>query len=159
MKHHKKFYQKVTVKPSVLLIGLTMSFYGFISSCEIGPKKHTPTWGELPKDINKKEENNRLMEEVGLAGYYGDDFHGVKTYFGEKYNKDALTAAHKTLSYNTIVKVTNTKNNEHVIVRINDRGPYLKGRIIDLSGRAARHLKIYKESETIVKIAVLAEEK
>lgn len=78
--------------------------------------------------------------KVGVASYYGDSFHGRKTASGENYNKNKLTAAHPTLPFGTLVKVTNVRTGRWVIVRINDRGPYVGNRVIDVSYRAARHL-------------------
>ncbi|ANO33547.1 hypothetical protein BCT86_14800 [Vibrio breoganii] len=69
----------------------------------------------------------------GQASWYGNAFHGKLTASGETYNMRAYTAAHKTLPFGTIVRVTNTENNKSVDVKINDRGPYVKGRVIDLS--------------------------
>jgi rare lipoprotein A len=74
----------------------------------------------------------------GLASYYGKEFHGKKTASGEPFNMNALTAAHRTLPFGTMAKVTNTKNGKSVTVRINDRGPFIAGRIIDLSSAAAK---------------------
>lgn len=82
--------------------------------------------------------NNSAIAAV--ASWYGPGFHGRLTANGERYNMYALTAAHKTLPFGTEVKVTNMKNGKAVVVRINDRGPYTKGRIIDLS--KAAHLAI-----------------
>lgn len=76
----------------------------------------------------------------GIASWYGKDFHGKKTSNGETYNMYALTAAHKTFPMNTIVKVTNKRNDKTVIVRINDRGPFVANRIIDLSYAAAKQI-------------------
>jgi rare lipoprotein A len=78
--------------------------------------------------------------KVGVASYYGESFHGRKTASGEKYNKNKLTAAHPSLPFGTLVKVTNVRTGKWVIVRINDRGPYVGNRVIDVSYRAARHL-------------------
>lgn len=75
-----------------------------------------------------------------LASWYGPGFHGRLTANGEVYNQHDLTAAHKTLPFGTVVRVTNTQNNRQVLVRINDRGPYIEGREIDLSFRAAQEL-------------------
>ena len=77
-----------------------------------------------------------LAEEVHEVSYYGDDFHGRGTAFGETFDMNALTAAHRSFPHNTLVKVTNVENNRSVTVRINDRGPYVDGRDMDLS-RAA----------------------
>jgi len=78
--------------------------------------------------------------EVGIASWYGPGFHGKTTANGERYNMDSLTAAHKLLPFNTEVRVTRLDNNRSIIVRINDRGPFVKDRIIDLSRAAARRL-------------------
>lgn len=74
--------------------------------------------------------------QIGIASWYGPGFHGRRTANGEKYDMYAMTAAHKTLKFGTIVKVTNISNGLSTIVRINDRGPFIKGRIIDLSKAA-----------------------
>jgi len=93
--------------------------------------------------------------EYGVASYYADDFHGSKTYSGERYNKSELTAGHKTLPMGSVVRVTRMDNKKYVDVRINDRGPYFKGRIIDLSGRAADALGLRKDGATQVKLDVV----
>jgi len=79
---------------------------------------------------------------IGIASYYGKKFHGRKTASGEIFDMYKLTAAHKTLPFGTRVLVTNIKNGRSVTVRINDRGPFMKGRIIDLSYEAARRIGI-----------------
>ncbi len=94
-------------------------------------------------------------QEVGIASYYDDSFHGRKTASGELYSKDKLTAAHRTLPYGTILKVTRLDNNKSVRVRINDRGPYLKGRIVDLSRKAAERLDIIHSGHAKVQIDVV----
>jgi rare lipoprotein A len=73
-----------------------------------------------------------------MASWYGPGFHGRRTASGETFNAGALTAAHRTLPFGTRVKVTNATNGRSVVVRINDRGPYVRGRVIDLSRAAAR---------------------
>jgi len=78
--------------------------------------------------------------QTGIASWYGGDFHGKRTANGEIYDMYKLTAAHKTLAFNTLVEVENMDNSRRVIVRINDRGPFLKDRIIDLSYKAAQKL-------------------
>ena len=91
----------------------------------------------------------------GLGSWYGGKHHGGPTASGEKYNKRALTAAHKSLRMHTKVKVTNKRNGRTVIVRINDRGPYVKGRIIDLSERAAEILGMIDAGVVPVKIELV----
>lgn len=80
--------------------------------------------------------------EEGIASYYADSLDGNLTASGEPYDKAAMTAAHRTLPFGTQVKVTNLSNQKEVIVRINDRGPHAKSRIIDVSGAAAKKLEL-----------------
>ena len=91
----------------------------------------------------------------GVASWYGRDFHGKKTSNGEYYNMYDLTAAHKTLPMNTMVKVTNLRNNRSVIVRINDRGPFVNSRIIDLSYAAAKRLDMIAKGTAPVRLEVV----
>ena len=93
--------------------------------------------------------------EVGEASWYGKKFHGRKTSSGEVYDMYGLTAAHKTLPLNTIVRVTNLENNKSLILRINDRGPYVKGRILDCSYGAAKKLDFLVQGITKVKIELI----
>jgi rare lipoprotein A len=80
--------------------------------------------------------------EQGLASYYGKEFHGRKTANGERFDMNGLTAAHRTLPFGTMVRVTNLSNDKSVTVRINDRGPFVEGRIIDLAMGAARQIDL-----------------
>jgi len=93
--------------------------------------------------------------ETGLASYYDDSFHGRKTASGEKYDKNKLTAAHKTLPFGTKVKIYNPANKKSVEVVINDRGPYIKGRVIELSKKAAQQIDLIKAGVAKVQITVL----
>ncbi len=94
-------------------------------------------------------------EYYGVASFYSDEFHGRKTASGEVYNKNKFTAAHKSLPFGTTIRVTRIDNKQSVKVRINDRGPYIKGRIVDLSRVAAERLGILKDGNANVKIEVL----
>jgi len=96
-----------------------------------------------------------MPPEVGLASFYADKFHGQKTASGEIYDKNALTAAHLTLPFGTLVKVKHLKTGKEVTVRINDRGPFTKGRIIDLSGAAAGQLGMLQEGQTKVELTIV----
>ena len=97
------------------------------------------------------------FEEQGIASWYGRKFHGRKTSNGETYNMYDVTAAHKTLPMNTKVLVKNMENDQEVVVRINDRGPFVKGRIIDLSYTAAKKLGVVDKGTAPVKIVALGE--
>ena len=92
------------------------------------------------------------FSQQGIASWYGKDHDGHVTASGEAFHMEALTAAHRSLSFNTIVRVTNLDNGRVVKVRINDRGPHVAGRIIDLSARAARELGIGDGGMAHVKI-------
>ena len=92
---------------------------------------------------------------LGIASYYGPDFHGKLTANGEVYDMYGLTAAHKTLPLNTVIRVTNMSNRRNLIVRINDRGPYIAGRMLDLSYGAALKLDFLAQGTTRVKIEII----
>lgn len=98
------------------------------------------------------------FEEIGSASWYGDNFHGKKTANGETYNMKEMTAAHRTLPLPSLVRVTNLENNKSVIVRVNDRGPFAKNRIIDVSEKAAEALNFKNQGVTQVKIELLRNE-
>ena len=91
----------------------------------------------------------------GIASWYGPNFHAKKTSNGEIYNMYAFTAAHKTLPMNTVVRVYNKSNGKSVVVRINDRGPFVAGRIIDLSNVAAHKIDMVKKGTAKVRLTVL----
>jgi rare lipoprotein A len=95
------------------------------------------------------------FRERGIASWYGRDFHGRSTSSGEVYDMNLLTAAHKTLPIPTWVEVTNLVNGRRVIVKVNDRGPFVDGRIIDLSQRAAQELGMIQAGTTRVQVRAL----
>jgi len=96
------------------------------------------------------------QSQTGVASYYHDRFQGRKTASGVRYNKNVLTAAHKTLPLGSKVKVTDTRSGRSVVVKINDRGPYVKGRVIDLSRAAAKEIGLTKKGVAKVKVEVLS---
>ncbi len=100
---------------------------------------------------------HRTQGLQGTASYYGGRFHGRRTASGERFNQNAMTAAHKTLPLGTRVRVVNLRNGETVNVKINDRGPYVKGRIIDLSKGAARRLGMIGSGTAKVRLEVVSE--
>lgn len=93
----------------------------------------------------------------GIASWYGPNFHGKLTANGERYNMNDYTAAHKTLPFNTMVRVDNVENGKSVVVRINDRGPYIDNRIIDLSRKAAQEIDMIGSGTTSVRLMVVRE--
>ena len=97
------------------------------------------------------------VKESGIASYYANALQGRRTANGEHYDKEALTAAHRTLPFGTRVRVTNVHNGLSVVVRINDRGPHVEKRVIDLSYAAARKLKFIEQGTTRVSLEVLGQ--
>ena len=91
----------------------------------------------------------------GMASYYGNELAGNRTASGERFNPGELTAAHRTLPFGSMVRVTNTSNCDSVVVRINDRGPFSHGRVIDVSHAAAREIGMHRSGTARVKLALL----
>jgi rare lipoprotein A len=132
------------------------------------PDAGTPP-GELadetaPADINRPTAGDAdtnddsaqpLAVEEGIASWYGSDWHGKATASGERFNKRAMTAAHKTLPLGAKIRVVNLKNGNAVVVRINDRGPYTRGRIVDVSEVAAEKLDIIDAGVCKARVEVL----
>lgn len=98
---------------------------------------------------------NNAPVQRGLASWYGPGFHGEPTAQGELFNMHALTAAHRSLPLGTRVRVTNLENGRSVVVRINDRGPYKRGVIIDLSRRAASQIGMIRDGRVRVEVATV----
>jgi rare lipoprotein A len=94
--------------------------------------------------------------EVGLASWYGSHFHGKRTANGERFDMNSLTAAHRTLPLGSYVRVINLATDRSIVVRINDRGPYIADRIIDLSAKAARELGLKESGVARVRIDLLS---
>lgn len=98
--------------------------------------------------------NAKGFSETGVASWYGKKFHGRKTASGERYNQNKMTAAHRTLPFGTRVRVKNRDNGKSVVVTINDRGPFKKGRVIDVSRAAAKKLDMINSGTARVRISV-----
>ena len=127
-----------------------------VSSTEIQPSANLLNNNSTTKPIIPLRKENIIANTFsGKASWYGPGFHGRPTANGEIFNQNALTAAHPSLSFGTKVKVTNLNNGRSVVVRINDRGPYSGGRVIDLSAAAARSLKMIRSGVARVKVTVL----
>ena len=145
-----------------------------ISSCSettflINSAKRIGTWGDNPTykvgnpyKINGKwyyPAINYEYDEVGYASWYGPGFHGKKTANGEIFNQNKISAAHRTLPLPSIVKVTNLENGKILsFVRVNDRGPFARNRIIDLSKEAAKELGFVNKGVTKVRVEIIEDE-
>lgn len=106
----------------------------------------------------KTKEVSPDFVQVGEASWYGPGFQGRKTANGERFDTHEMTAAHKTLPFNTLIKVTNLHNDESVVVRINDRGPYIRGRIIDLSKAAKEEIQMGGLAQVRLEVYIPEEE-
>ncbi|MDP8078947.1 septal ring lytic transglycosylase RlpA family protein [Phocoenobacter skyensis] len=141
----------VTAKSSIQKMGL--------KGAELHPSK-VSTKRYSYRDRGKKyttlgKEASARYHAVGMASYYGGKFNGRKTANGEIFNENHFTAAHKTLAFGTYLLVENLRNGRKIIVRVNDRGPFSKKRILDLSKRAARSLGMLKSGVAKVKMEAL----
>jgi rare lipoprotein A len=154
------------------LIGVLV-IVGLVTGCaETKVAKHdaegTPKRGRMvgykvgvPYQIKGKwyyPEEDFRYSEAGIASWYGSYFHGRLTANGETYDMNALTAAHKTLPLPSIVRVTNLENGRSLKLRVNDRGPFVDGRIIDVSRRASQLLGFHQQGTARVKVDILGEE-
>ncbi|SDN90536.1 rare lipoprotein A [Desulfonauticus submarinus] len=130
----------------------------FFSGCSSKPKlkqsfspKAYRVYGKTYRPLS----SSHAFVEEGFASWYGPKFHGKKTASGEIFNMYAYTAAHKVLPFQTKVRVTNLQNGKQVVVRINDRGPFVRGRIIDLSYQAAKALGMIGPGTARVRLEVV----
>ncbi len=130
----------------ILIVAMALIFM----SCTSSPRY---TSSDRPQRESLPGSLRRLQE--GVASYYGEDFHGRKTSNGEVYDMYAMTAAHRALPFDTRVLVTNLDNGKKVTVRINDRGPFVEGRIIDLSYGAARKIGMVGPGTARVRLEVI----
>ena len=133
----------------MLKITISLFFVLFFFYCSPSPRYTS----ENPFS-DKRDTKNTFY---GISSFYGleDGFDGNLTANGEVYDKDGVSAAHKTLPLNSLVKVTNIDNGKSVTLRINDRGPYIKGRILDCSYGAAKKLDFVEQGTTEVKVEVI----
>jgi len=122
-------------------------------SCTSSPR-YTSSYSPSSSSKQTKSNSNKKVIK-GISSWYGQDFHGNLTANGEVYDMYGLTAAHKTMPYNTWVRVTTLDNGKDLIIRINDRGPYVKGRILDCSYGAAKKLGFVEVGTATVKIEVI----
>jgi rare lipoprotein A len=141
--YDKSASQSEQTKSSELAKKSSSSFQYNMKPYTVFGKTYNPSFVSIGEEFN------------GIASWYGPDFHGKKTANGEMYDMNADTAAHKTLPMNTIVRVTNLNNNKSVVVRINDRGPFVDGRIIDLSYSAGKMVGLEHTGTAPVRLTVL----
>jgi rare lipoprotein A len=139
----------LTTRYTAYIVLITLFFYGCSST-----SRYSGSNGNSESNIRYKS-SDVLETETGTASFYANEFNGKKTANGEVYDMNGLTAAHPSFPYNTVVKVTNLDNGKSIEVRINDRMPDFKGRIIDLSFAAARKIEMINAGVQKVKLEVL----
>ena len=129
-------------------------------SCTVSPRYGGQSNGSTKKpkkNIKYSKKNKNSSELKGVSSWYGPNFHGKLTANGEVYDMYGVTAAHKTLTLGTVVRVTNLDNGKSLILRINDRGPYVDGRILDCSFGAAKKLGFHEQGTANVEIKIIEE--
>jgi rare lipoprotein A len=119
----------------------------------------SPVLSAKEKLHHQPSASGQAKSNIGMASFYAAKFNGRRTASGETFNNSAMTAAHRSLRFGTQVKVTNLRNGRSVVVRINDRGPYAKGRIIDLSKAAAKKIGLGHSGVARVRLEVLSKNK
>jgi rare lipoprotein A len=146
----------------IVPVGLLCAWVMVLTGCSgssAGTRSTTPHFKiGKPYQINGtwyRPEMVNQFEEVGTASWYGEAFHGKSTANGEVYNMHDITAAHRTLPLPSMVRVTNLENGRSIVVRVNDRGPFAKDRVIDLSKRAAWELGFYDQGTARVEVVYL----
>ena len=136
---------------SVMITNLNTMYQNKDENINVTPRNKEVA-DTFEKEIEERSQYTHF--QTGMASYYGGSWHGKKTANGEIFNENSLTAAHKTLPFGTRVKVTNLDNGKSVVVRINNRGPYSKGRVIDLSKAAFSRIASISKGVTRVKLEV-----
>jgi rare lipoprotein A len=140
---------KKTLATTLLAAAFSLSFT--FSDIQSAPAASSSS---KPSASSEKSNGKANFRQVGTASWYGPGFHGRKTASGERFDQNKLTAVHRSLPLDTVVKVTNLDNGKAVKVSINDRGPYVGKRVIDLSRAAARKLDMTDEGTAHVRIEV-----
>jgi rare lipoprotein A len=135
--------------PRISIVVATLHLLLFFSACAHRKKISVPP-GVIPSVVHIGD------SEEGVASWYGDPYHGRRAANGDIYDMNELTAAHRTWPFDTLVRVTNLENRREVEVRITDRGPFVKGRIIDLSRAAAEQIAMIGPGTAHVKLRVVA---
>jgi rare lipoprotein A len=137
---------------------ILISLLGCTPSPRFAERGGSSKESKTPKRIDQPVKNTSgkvLLTLEGVVSYYAHDFHGKQTSNGETFDMHALTAAHRTFPFGTKVRVTSLENNKIVIVRVNDRGPFKEGRIMDLSMGAAKEIDLILNGTARVRLEVL----
>jgi rare lipoprotein A len=152
--------EKSGLRTGILIVGLLWASLLLFNACtKSAPKPVTAPGKPKPYRVGKTWyqpiPDAKGFSQTGTASWYGKKFHGRKTSSGETYNMYAMTAAHKTLPFGTYLRVRNLDNDKQIVVKVNDRGPFVRSRIIDLSYTAADKLDMLGTGTASVKIVAL----
>ncbi len=146
---------KIKIFNTAFFLGLNFIFLGLGHSSTVAQTNRITATEGINLDFQQGVEIANQAIYSGQATWYGPGFDGRRTANGEVFNSNALTAAHRSLPFGTKVRVTNMNNGRSVVVRINDRGPFTRGKIIDLSAGAARAINMINSGVAPVKVEVL----
>lgn len=147
------------VKALLFLVFIALVGFTFVINDDDTPALPTTDANEFSLETKLPNFDPSLVDYVDLgamkASWYGPGFHGRKTANGEKFDQMSYTAAHKSLKFGTLLRITNPKNGKSIVVRINDRGPYIEGRDLDLSKAAALELGLMRKGVARLKVEEL----
>lgn len=147
------------VKALLFLVFIALVGFTFVINDDETPVLPTTDATEISLETKLPNFDPNLIDYVELgtmkASWYGPGFHGRKTANGEKFDQMSYTAAHKSLRFGTLLRITNPKNGKSIVVRINDRGPYIEGRDLDLSKAAAHELGLMRKGVARLKVEEL----
>lgn len=141
---------------SISILIFILILFQIITACAIESNRNLRRTRFNSVSVNKDTHTTNNGFITGVSSYYGKKFHGRKTANGETFNMYELTAAHKTLPFGTLLEVENLDNNKKVIVRINDRGPFAKNRILDLSYAAAKKIDMIKSGTAKIRAKIIS---
>ncbi len=145
--------QKMFVHCSRLILAATLLLS--TAACSSSVRYNSTGAGSTTSRSSDGSQTQEQGTRRGVASYYGNEFQGRLTANGERFDQNQMTAAHRTLPFGTKVRVKHVNNGREVVVRINDRGPFVDGRIIDLSRAAAEQLDMIREGVAMVEITIL----
>ena len=162
----RSIFQILLLSTALAVTGCSDNTQVFSSSASGGTKQSSPAAAGYYKVGNPYQvagvwyypKEDYSYKEIGVSSWYGQDFHNGITANGELYDMHALTAAHRTLPLPSIVRVTNLQNGRSLVLRVNDRGPFVNNRVIDVSTRAAQLLGFKEQGTTQVQVEILPEE-
>lgn len=154
-----RYLLRSIVKALLFLVFIALVGFTFVINDDDTSALPTTDANEISLETKTPDFDPSIVDYVDLgtmkASWYGPGFHGRKTANGEKFDQMSYTAAHKSLRFGTLLKITNPKNGKSIVVRINDRGPYIEGRDLDLSKAAAHELGLMRKGVARLKVEEL----